>query len=122
MLIKHGKAFSFAPKDIGCVDATIVSPMVIFTIPHMPWDLKPIPVPKALLPKLIELLKEKIDMGISEPLIGTYLNRWFTMSKKSRALRFIQDMQPANMMTIRNMGLGPMVDEFVEAFAEIERS
>ncbi|KAL2636088.1 hypothetical protein R1flu_007567 [Riccia fluitans] len=50
MLTKHGKAFSFAPKEIGCVDPTIVSPMVIFTVPHVPWDLKPIPIPKALLP------------------------------------------------------------------------
>ncbi|KAL2624278.1 hypothetical protein R1flu_008523 [Riccia fluitans] len=117
MLTKHGKAFSFAPKEIGCVDPTIVSPMVIFTVPYVPWDLKPIPVPKALLPKLIELLKEKIEMEILEPSIGPYSNRWFIVPKKSGALRFIQDMQPANKVTIRNMGSGLVVDEFAEAFA-----
>ncbi|MCO5608865.1 hypothetical protein L7F22_063083 [Adiantum nelumboides] len=37
MLKKHGKAFV---------------PMVIFTVPHMPWILRPIPIPKAHLPKL----------------------------------------------------------------------
>ncbi|KAL3679949.1 hypothetical protein R1sor_022905 [Riccia sorocarpa] len=117
MLAKHGRAFSFAPGEIGCVDPAVVSPMVIFTVPHVPWDLKPIPVPKALLPKLIELLKERIRMGILEPSMGPYSNRWFTVPKKSGALRFIQDMQPANKVTIRNMGSGPMVDEFAEAFA-----
>ena len=117
MLIKHGKAFASTSDEIGCVDPSIVPPMVIFTVPHIPWDLKPIPVPRALLPKLIELLKEKVQMGILEPSIAPYSNRWFTVPKKSGALRFIQDMQPANKVTIRNMGSGPIVDEVAEQFA-----
>jgi len=90
--------------------------MVIFTVPHIPWGLKPIPVPRALFPKLMELLKEKMRMGILEPSIAPYSNRWFTVPKKSGALRFIQDMQPANKVTIRNMGSGPVVDEVAEQF------
>lgn len=84
MLIRHGKAFALTPDEIGCVDPSIIVPMVIFTVPHVPWDLKPIPVPRALLPKLIELLKEKVKMGILEPSIAPYSNRWFTVPKKSR--------------------------------------
>ena len=30
MLGRHGKAFAFSPEEIGCVDPTIVEPMVIF--------------------------------------------------------------------------------------------
>jgi hypothetical protein len=78
--------------------------MVIFTVPHTPWDLKPIPVPRGLLPKLVNLLKEKMQMGILEPSMAPYSNRCFTVPKKSGALRFIQDMQPANRVTIRNKG------------------
>ena len=117
MLSKHGKAFASSPDDIGCVQPSVVAPMVIFTVPHVPWDLKPIPVPRALLPKLVELLKEKIHMGILEPSMAPYSNRWFTVPKKSGALRFIQDMQPANKVTIRNKRSGPIVDEVAEAFA-----
>ena len=117
MLFKHGKAFSSSPNEIGCVNPKVVPPMVIFTVPHVPWDLKPIPVPKALLPKLVNLLKEKMQMGILEPSMAPYSNRWFTVPKKSGDLRFIQDMQPANKMTIRNKGSGPIVDEVAEAFA-----
>ena len=117
MLSKHGKAFASSPDEIGCVQPNIVAPMVIFTVPHIPWDLKPIPVPRALLPKLVELLKEKVRMGILEPSMAPYSNRWFTVPKKSGALRFIQDMQPANKVTIRNKGSGPIVDEVAEAFA-----
>lgn len=117
MLSKHGKSFSSSPEEIGCVHPSVVAPMVIFTVPHVPWDLKPIPVPRALLPKLVNLLKEKMQMGILEPSMAPYSNRWFTVPKKSGALRFIQDMQPANKVTIRNKGSGPIVDEVAEAFA-----
>ena len=67
MLVRHGKAFTFSLKEIGCIDPTIVEPMVIFTVPHVPWNLKPIPVPRAHIPKLMELLKQKVEMGILEP-------------------------------------------------------
>ncbi len=117
MLSKHGKAFASSPDEIGCVQPSVIAPMVIFTVPHVPWDLKPIPVPRALLPKLIDLLKEKMHMGILEPSMAPYSNRWFTVPKKSGALRFIQDMQPANQVSIRNKGSGPIVDEVAEAFA-----
>jgi hypothetical protein len=116
MLSKHGKAFASSPDEIGCVQPSMVVPMVIFTVPHIPWDLKPIPVSGALLPKLVNLLKEKMQMGILEPLMAPYSNRRFTVPKKSGALRFIQDMQPANRITIRNKGSGPIVNEVAEAF------
>ena len=32
-------------------------------------------------------------------------------------LRFIQDLQPVNNMTIWNAGIGPTIDEFAEDFA-----
>ena len=56
MLKRHGKAFAFSPREIRCIDPTIVELMVIFTVPHVPWNLKPIPVPRAHILKLMELL------------------------------------------------------------------
>jgi hypothetical protein len=76
--------------------------MVIFTVPHVPWNLKPIPVPQAHIPELMELLKQKMEMGILESSSVPYLNRWFTVPKKNGTLRFIQDLQPINKVTIRN--------------------
>ncbi|KAL3700954.1 hypothetical protein R1sor_018976 [Riccia sorocarpa] len=117
MLKNHGKAFAFKPAEIGCVDPNVVTPMIIFTVPHVPWDLRPIHVPMAHLPKLIELLKEKMGMRILEPSFAPYSSRWFTVPKKNGSLRFIQDMQPVNGVTIKNAGVGPIVDEFADAFA-----
>ena len=50
---------------------------------------EPIAVPLAHIPKIIELLKEKIAMGILEPSDAPYSNRWFMVPKKKRSLRFI---------------------------------
>ncbi|MCO5606983.1 hypothetical protein L7F22_061174 [Adiantum nelumboides] len=117
MLSTHGKAFSFEPHEIGCVDPKVVAPMVIFTVPHMPWNLRPIPVLKVHISKLIDLLNEKMRMDILEPSSAPYSSRWFTVPKKNGSLRFIQDLQPVNKVTIRNVGTGPIVDEFAKAFA-----
>jgi hypothetical protein len=78
--------------------------------------LKLILVPRAHLPKLIELLKEKVAMGILEPSNAPYSNRWLTMPKKNRSLRFIQDRQLVNKVTIRNVGIRPSVYAFAEKF------
>ncbi len=117
MLKQYGKAFAFAPNEIGCVDPNIVEPMIIFTVPHIPWNFRPIPVPRSRVQQLIELLNEKIEMGILEPSSAPYSNRWFTVPKKNGSLRFIQDLQPVNKVTIRNVGIGPTIDEFTESFA-----
>ena len=45
----------------------IVERMVILTVPHVTWNLKLILVPRAHILRLMELLKEKVEMGILEP-------------------------------------------------------
>ena len=62
-------------REIGCVDPKIVEPMVIFKIEHVPWNLKLIPVPWAHIPKVIDLFREKVEMGILEPSNAPYSNR-----------------------------------------------
>jgi hypothetical protein len=116
MLEQHGKAFVFSPKEIRCANPKQIEPMVIFTVPHIPWNLKPIPIPRVHLLKLIELLKEKVAVGIHKPSNALYSSRWFTMPKKNGSLRLIQDLQPVNKVRIRNAGIGPSVDVFAEEF------
>lgn len=89
MVLQKGRTLAFTLDEIGCVDPREVTPMVVFTIPHLPWNLKPIPVPKALLPKLVELLKEKLATKILERSCAPYSNRWFIVRKKNGKLCFI---------------------------------
>ena len=41
----------------------------------------------------------------------------FTVPKKNTTLHFIQDLQPINKVKIQNAGIGPTINEFMEAFA-----
>ena len=79
MIFRHGKAFAFKAEEIGCVDPKVVTPMVIFTIPHIPWNFKLIAILRARLPHLLELMRDKVKMKILEPSNAPYSNRWFTV-------------------------------------------
>ena len=83
MIANHGKAFAFELSEIGCVDPTVVEPIIIFTVPHIPWNLRHIHVPRAQILQVIALLKEKIEMDILEPSDAPYSNKWFNVPKKS---------------------------------------
>ena len=62
--------------------------MVIFTVPHVPWNLKPIPVPRAHMPKLMELLKQKVEMGILKPSSAIQIGGLPCRSKTARCALF----------------------------------
>ncbi|GGV52474.1 hypothetical protein GCM10010495_81990 [Kitasatospora herbaricolor] len=66
MLVKQGRSFVFESYEIGCVDPNIITFMVIFIVSYVFWNLRSISVSRAYLPKLVELLKEKIKMKILE--------------------------------------------------------
>lgn len=71
---------------------------------------------KALLSKLVDLLKKKVKMGNLEPSITPYFNQWFMMPKKFEIFRFIQVIEFANKVTIKNIGSKLVVDKVAEAF------
>ena len=102
---------------MGCVDPTIVPDMVIWTVPHTPWSMRPLRIPIAWMTEFMGLLKAKIEAGVLEKGYGPYANRWFCIKKKNGKLQLIQDLQPANQVTIRDLNMPPDVDGFAERFA-----
>lgn len=75
MISKYGIIFASSPNEIGYINLKIIVSIVIFIIPHMPWNLKPITILKALLSKLMNLLKEKMQMKIFKSSMALYSNR-----------------------------------------------
>ena len=86
MVGRHGKAFVFLPEEIGCVDPTIVEPMVIFTVAHVPWNHKPILELRAPISKLMELLKQKVEMEIRELSSAAYSDEVVYYAEEERHL------------------------------------
>ena len=116
-LYKRGKAFAFTKEEIGCVDPAVVTPLVAFTVPHTPWNYRPLSINRAHHEPLLALLQDRIRMKVLVPQSSPYSSRFFTVPKKNGTLRFIQDLQPANAVTIRSCAIGPPPDTFSEDFA-----
>jgi hypothetical protein len=63
------------------------------------------------------MLKLKIEAGVYEPCQSSYRSHWFCVMKKNGKLRIVHDLQPLNKVTIRDAGMLPIIDDFVEGFA-----
>ena len=110
-------AFSFDLNQKGRLKEGIIQPIKIYTIPHTPWNIRERPIPPAHFKKLIEFLKEKLAAGIMEPGSGPYASPWFVVAKKDGGIRFIQDLQLLNKVTIRDSGAAPNMSDLTERAA-----
>jgi hypothetical protein len=118
MLYNREKALAFDFSHCGMVRAEVAPPQVIKTVEHKAWQCPGFPIPKALLPTAIEMLKARIARGVLEYGHGPYRNPWFLAKKKEpNAYRLINSAIEMNRQTIRDANLPPSVDEFSEEFA-----
>lgn len=110
-------AWAFKEKERSSFRDDYFTPYVIPVVEHVPWAERNMRIPPGILDQVIALLKEKIDAGVYEPSQSSYRSRWFCVLKKSGDLRIVHDLQPLNKVTIKDAGLPPNLDEYVEVFA-----
>ena len=113
----HQDALVFEDSQRGSFREDYFSPYIIPTVPHEPWSHANIPIPPGIRERVIELLQEKIAAGVYEPSQSSYRSRWFCVLKKNGKLRLVHDLQPLNKISIKEAGLPPNLDSFVEPFA-----
>ena len=113
----HQDSLVFEDSQRGSFREDYFSPYIIPVVPHEPWSYQNIPIPPGIREKVIELLREKIAAGVYEPSQSSYRSRWFCVLKKSGKLRIVHDLQPLNRITLKEAGLPPNLDSFVEPFA-----
>ena len=110
-------ALAFEDSERGTFKDEYFSPYKIATVPHVPWEYKNIPIPPGILQKVIDVLKLKMEAGVYEMCQSSYRSRWFCVLKKNGKLRIVHDLQPLNKVSVRDAGMLPIVDDFVEGFA-----
>jgi hypothetical protein len=108
---------AFEDIERGTLKDSYFSPYIIPTVPHLPWEYRNIPIPKGLLPRILEVLKLKMAADVYEHSQSSYRSQWFVVLKKNGKLRIVHDLQPLNQVTIRDAGMLPVLDDFVEGFA-----
>lgn len=112
---EHALAFDESEKGRFCDD--YFSPYRIATIPHVPWQDKPIPIPPRIWPKVLGLVKSKLQNGTYKWSQSSYRGRMFPVLKKDGSPRLVHDMQKLNAVTIRDSTLPPNIEDIVESFA-----
>jgi len=117
ILVLNEASVAFIEEDRGTFKKSYFSDYIIPTIPHIPWNFKNIPIPPGIKEDVIKLLKDKIRAGVYEQSQASYRSRWFCVRKKNGKLRIVHDLQPLNAVTIKDSGLPPIVEDFVEPFA-----
>ena len=117
ILVVNETTFPFEEKDRGILRRDYFSDYIMPTVPHTPWEYKNIPIPPGIRDKVIEMLKCKVDAGVYEPSQSSYHCCWFCVAKKNGGFRIVHDLQPLNKVSIRDAGLFPIVDDFVESYA-----
>lgn len=116
LLRNREAALAWDFTECGRIKKEVLPPQVIKTIPHSAWQSRSIPIPKPLIDRVIELLRERIRRGILEEAHGSYRNNWFLVQKKDGGLRLINDAQKYNAVTIRDAFIPPGAEEFSEEF------
>ena len=117
VMLLNEKALAFEDLERGTLNESYFSDYVIPTIPHKPWEFRNMPIPPGIMNQVLEVLKLKINAGVYEPSESSYRSRWFCVVKKNGKLRIVHDLQPLNKVSIRDAGMLPVVNDFVEGFA-----
>lgn len=111
------KSIAFNEQERGTFRTDYFSDYVMPIVDHLPWQDKNMPLPQGYKDEIMRLLKEKIDAGVYEEAQSSYRSRWFCVKKKNGELRIVHDLQKLNGVSIRDSGVPPILEEFVEAYA-----
>ncbi|GBG90514.1 hypothetical protein CBR_g50858 [Chara braunii] len=110
-------AFAFSDHQKGRLHAKLIPPVRIHTVEHECWNDKGPSYELRIAGEVTDLLRAKIDSFIAEPTASPYANRWFVFRKPNKTLRWIQDLQKLNAVTIRDAGSLPQADLLAESHA-----
>ena len=117
VLCLNQRSIAFDEDERGTFRSDYFSDYIIPTVEHEPWIEKNIRVPQGYKEEVTRLLKEKIKAGVYERAHTTYRSKWFYVTKKDGSLRLVHDLRQLNSVSLRDSGVPPIIEDFVEAYA-----
>ncbi|GBG67118.1 hypothetical protein CBR_g81542 [Chara braunii] len=114
---KYG-AYAFDDDQRERLDVDKIEMIRIHTVPHEPWNVRgakyPNPEDRR---RVVEYLDGKIRTDVAGYSSGPYASPWFCFVKPNGVLRWVQDLQRMNAVTVRDAGGLPDADQLSEACA-----
>ncbi|GBG92540.1 hypothetical protein CBR_g55875 [Chara braunii] len=101
----------------GRLDVKLIPPVRIHTVEHECWNDKGPSYEFGIAGEVTDLLRAKMDSFVAEPTASPYANWWFVFRKPNKTLRWIQDLQKLNAVTIRDASSLPQADLLAESHA-----
>jgi transposase InsO family protein len=111
------KVLAFTEEERGTLRQDYFSDYIIPVVEHVPWADRPIPIPPALVSDIVDIIRTKLKIGVFEQSQGSYRSAMFCVPKSDGKLRNVIDLQSLNSITIKDAGLPPNLDAFVEPFS-----
>ncbi|GBG81247.1 hypothetical protein CBR_g31919 [Chara braunii] len=110
-------AFAFSDHQKGRLDAKLIPPVTIHMVEHECWNDKGPSYKFGIAGEVTDLLRAKMDSFVAKPTASPYANRWLVFRKPNKILRWIQDLQKLNTVTIRDADSLPQADLLAESHA-----
>ncbi|GBG68005.1 hypothetical protein CBR_g1125 [Chara braunii] len=109
--------FAFSDHQKGRLDAKLIPLLRIHKVEHECWNDKGPSYEFGIAGDVTDLLQAKMDSFVAKPTTLPYANRWFVFRKSNKTLRWIQDLQKLNAVTIRDADSLPQANLLVESQA-----
>ncbi|GBG86824.1 hypothetical protein CBR_g42107 [Chara braunii] len=111
-------AYAFNDDERGRLDVDKIPMIRIHTVPHESWNLRGARYPN---PdegkKVVDYLDGKMRTYVADYSSGPYASPWFCFIKPNGTLRWVQDLQRLNAVTVRDAGGLPNADALSESCA-----
>ncbi|GBG79640.1 hypothetical protein CBR_g29789 [Chara braunii] len=118
LMKKRHRAYAFNDDERGRVDVDKIPMIRIHTVPHEPWNLRGAPCPNLDEEKMVvDYLDDKMRTHVADYSSGSYASPWFCFIKPNGTLRWVQDLQRLNAVTVRDAGGLPNADALSESCA-----
>ncbi|KIK53945.1 hypothetical protein GYMLUDRAFT_249979 [Collybiopsis luxurians FD-317 M1] len=117
LMMLHERAFAWTEQEKGQLKQEYFPPVEMPVIEDVPWRVPALPIPPGLMDQVVEIVREKIRMGIYEPSSSSYRTRWFAVVKKDgKSLQLVHDLQPLNAVTICDSVIPPILEHLAESY------
>ncbi|GBG64857.1 hypothetical protein CBR_g48325 [Chara braunii] len=111
-------AYAFNDDERGRLDVDKIPMIRIHIVPHEPWNLRGARYPNPDEEKnVVDYLDGKMRTYVADYSSGPYASSWFCSIKPNGTLRWVQDLQRLNAVTVRDAGGLPNADALSESCA-----
>ncbi|GBG63002.1 hypothetical protein CBR_g34701 [Chara braunii] len=118
LMKRRHRAYAFSDEERGRLDVDKIPMIRIHTVPHEPWNMRGVRYPNPNEEKkVVDYLDGKIRTHVADYSSGPYASPWFCFIKPNGTLRWVQDLQRLNAVTVRDAGGLPNADALSESCA-----